>query len=315
MLIWQKIRGWKVRGVIPAILWSLSLLMTAAAPSEGHIIGSWKCENCVTDPQDVVVVENIAYVADGDGGLRVADVSDPKNPAIIASVDTLGYANGVAIAGNMAYLACGSYEKWNGLQVISVSDPESPVIIGSVDIPGSAYGVAVTGDTAYVASGWGGLQVIDVSDPKHPVIIGYASRVGYASDIDVMGDTVYVAAESSGLNLIDVSNLEKPVIISSVGNDAQGLTIAGGMAYLADDNEGFQVIDVSDPANPAIIGIVDYSCDANDLAVAGDTAYLACNFLSSIGGRWNGLKVIDVRGIRNPLLSLAMWERQVMFRV
>ena len=40
----------------------------------------------------VTVVGTTAYVADGDSGLQVIDVSNPASPQIIGSVDTPGYA-------------------------------------------------------------------------------------------------------------------------------------------------------------------------------------------------------------------------------
>ncbi len=62
-------------------------------------------------------------------------------PGILGSVDTPGFAWGVAVSGAVAYVGDGS----SGLQVIDVSDPGSPVILGSVDTRDSARGVAVRG--------------------------------------------------------------------------------------------------------------------------------------------------------------------------
>jgi hypothetical protein len=71
-------------------------------------------------------------------------------------VDTPGFALGVVVAGNHAYLADGL----SGLQVIDISDPTSPQAVGSVNTPGRARGVVVAGDHAYVADGRSGLQVL-----------------------------------------------------------------------------------------------------------------------------------------------------------
>ena len=77
------------------------------------------------------------------------DITNPASPQIVGSVDTPGYAYGVAVSGTYAYVAdCDS-----GLQVIDITNPASPQIVGSVDTPGSAYGVAVSGTHAYVADG------------------------------------------------------------------------------------------------------------------------------------------------------------------
>ena len=53
----------------------------------------------------VAIAGSIAYVADGDAGLRVIDVANPANPVEVGFYDTPGYALGVAIAGSTAYVA------------------------------------------------------------------------------------------------------------------------------------------------------------------------------------------------------------------
>jgi hypothetical protein len=53
----------------------------------------------------VVVRDGHAYVAAGDGGLRVVDISDPTSPIEIGYYDTPGWAQEVALADDYIYLA------------------------------------------------------------------------------------------------------------------------------------------------------------------------------------------------------------------
>ncbi len=71
----------------------------------------------------IQVTGNYAYVADGDGGLQVIDVSNPANPVRVGGYDTSGSALGVHVVGNYAYVA----DYGAGLQVIDVSNPANPV--------------------------------------------------------------------------------------------------------------------------------------------------------------------------------------------
>ena len=82
-------------------------------------------------------------------------MSDPANPVHRGGYDTPGSAEGVAVAGSLAYVA--DYE-W-GLQIIDVSDPANPVRRGGYDTPGYARGVAVAGSLAYIADHDSGLQI------------------------------------------------------------------------------------------------------------------------------------------------------------
>ncbi|MGB3219215.1 MAG: hypothetical protein WBD79_17590, partial [Anaerolineae bacterium] len=114
---------------------------------------------------DLVVANNVAYVAYGDSGLQIIDVSNPANPVRRGGYDTPGYARGVAVAGSLAYVA----DYYSGLQIIDVSNPANPVRRGGYDTPGYAWGVTVADSLVYVADSYRGLQIIDVSNPANPV--------------------------------------------------------------------------------------------------------------------------------------------------
>jgi len=227
-----------------------------------------------------------------DGNTKVLMYPDIGNTkAVIGSVDISwpGAAYGVAVSSTTAYVGAA----YSGFHVIDIKDPANPKIIGSIDTPGEANGVAVFGETAYVADWESGLQIIDVTDPANPKIIGSVDTPGEAKGVAVFGGTAYVADRDSGLQIIDVSNPAKPRIISSVDTPeyAVGIAISGNgtVAYVA-DFYSLQIIDVSDPTNPQIIGWT--TADAQDVAVAGATAYVA--------GFYNGLQIIDVNDPANP---------------
>jgi len=61
----------------------------------------------------VSVSGDYAYVADGSGGLRVIDVTDPANPTEVGYFDGAPFARGVTAAGAYAYVA----EKSDGVTV------------------------------------------------------------------------------------------------------------------------------------------------------------------------------------------------------
>ena len=95
----------------------------------------------------VVVQGNHAYVAAGENGLRVINVSNKSNPTEVAHYDTPGNACDVTVSGNYAYVADGS----SGVRIIDVSNPSSPIEVGAYIRRGFARSVAVQGNYAYVA--------------------------------------------------------------------------------------------------------------------------------------------------------------------
>jgi hypothetical protein len=181
---------------------------------------------------DVEVAGGLAYVADGDYGLRVIDVSNPTLPVEVGALDTPGEPNSVELVGDLVYLVDYGY----GLRVIDVSNPALPVEIGSIDTPQYPQDVEVVGDLAYLAAGYmSGLRVIDVSNPALPVEFGALDTVGIAVDIAVVGDLAYLADYQSGLRVIDVSNPAIPMEIGAIAppNDAVEVEVVGNLAYLA----------------------------------------------------------------------------------
>ncbi len=62
----------------------------------------------------VAISGSLAFVADGDDGLQVIDISDPESLQIIGSADTPGFARGVAITETYAYIA----DNYGGLLIL-----------------------------------------------------------------------------------------------------------------------------------------------------------------------------------------------------
>lgn len=115
---------------------------------------------------DVIVHGHTAYIADGVGGLVIADVTTPAAPAVLGRYATEGLVRDLIVVDGLAYLAAGS----QGLVIVDVSDPADPSFVGSIDTPGTAAGVDVEGERAYIAT-WNDTRVFDVSDPSNPSFI------------------------------------------------------------------------------------------------------------------------------------------------
>jgi hypothetical protein len=239
----------------------------------------------------VAIAGRYAYVADGNAGLQVIDISDPSDPITIATEDTSGTAWSVAIASRYAYVTDGNA----GLQVIDISDPSDPITIATEDTSDYARSVAIAGRYAYVADFDAGLQVIDISDPSDPVTIATEPTSGSAVGVAIAGRYAYVADGSAGLQVIDISDPSDPITIATedTSSSAVGVAIAGRYAYVADNTAGLQVIDISDPSDPITIATEDTSGFALGVAIAGRYAY--------VGDHSAGLQVINISDPSNPV--------------
>ena len=226
-----------------------------------------------------------AYLADGPGGLRVVDVTQPANPREISAVFPLDYVFGVAVADHRAYLAAAGA----GLLVADISHPASPVEVASLATPGYAYGVAMSGQTVYVADGWAGLLAVDVSRPSQPLQVGATATPGWAMNVTAVGSTLYLADALAGVRVIDASDRTRPTELGGLqypGNGhAQRVAAAGNLIFVADRMLGLEVVDVSNPVNPVLAGSYAPMPFASGVAAGGGYAYV---------GVGAGLEAVDV---------------------
>ena len=74
----------------------------------------------------------------------------------INSVDMPNNANGVAISGNYAYVAC----SWGGLQIVDIEFPGSAGIVSSLELPSVSWDVLVSDNMAYLVNSEGGLRIV-----------------------------------------------------------------------------------------------------------------------------------------------------------
>lgn len=115
---------------------------------------------------DVDPARQIAFVADGAGGLAAVDVSSPASPAVVGRVDFDGAAMMVQVVGDVAYVAASQA----GLVAVDISDPRALRVLSVTDTPGTALELAVSGGHAFVAD-WNDVRAFDVSDPAHPALL------------------------------------------------------------------------------------------------------------------------------------------------
>lgn len=184
---------------------------------------------------DVAISGKSAFVANGEEGLRVIDVSVGSNPHEVGFCDTPGRALGVALSGTFAYIADGEA----GLQIIDVEAGSSPELVGSFS-EGNVAAVAVVHDIAYLCGEE--LVIVDVSTPSNPVELGSLAGVR-CLDIAVDGIFAYLACDD-GVRVVDISTGSTPEVIGEPGDGIHfpifGIAVSRPFLYLA-AGDGLQI--------------------------------------------------------------------------
>ncbi|MDB9537592.1 DUF4347 domain-containing protein [Dolichospermum planctonicum CS-1226] len=214
-------------------------------------------------------------------------------PTLVGNYDTPGFAYGVQVVGNYAYVG-----DWNsGLQIIDISNPTTPTLKVTYDTYGTACGVQIVGNYAYVADYNSGLQIIDISNPTTPTLKGNYDTSGYTRGLQVVSNYAYVADYNSGLQIIDISNPSNPTLKGNYDTSDAAVTVqvVGNYAYVADYESGLQIIDISNPTTPTLKGNYDTSGYAFGVQVVGNYAYVADGY--------SGLQIIDISNPTTPTLK------------
>jgi hypothetical protein len=210
---------------------------------------------------------------------QLSDIQPVRFFAIVGELDTPGFADDVAVAGEVAYVADG---RENNLLVIDVRDGIQPELLhtGDRSLGEGPRSVALLGSRLYVgASEPARLYILDISNPRAPdfaadrdgdgladVILGIQDFSGdvlghFIEDIAVQGGRVYAISNTlnSGpatLYVVDVQDSTMPRLLSAAplpSADPTGVTVLGDVVYVAAEAAGLLVFDVRDPTAPLLL--------------------------------------------------------------
>ena len=152
------------------------------------------------DAADVVVVGKYAYVAAGQRGLRIIDVSNPAMPNEIGNLETLvSSTSRVAVQNGRAFVI--DY----GLRIIDVRNPAQPKWLGTSGLT-YARDVSVVGDLVFVPEG-GSVFLVDVSNPANSAKLDTCRTPGEAWSAVNSGFNLFVADQLGGVAILRVTGL------------------------------------------------------------------------------------------------------------
>jgi|GEM_PF-991867 len=228
-------------------------------------------------------VQALAFLADGSGGLRVIDVSDPRRPFEVTALTAYEFVQDLKLRGDFAFLAA----RGAGLRTVRVADLSSLGEVGALDTPGEARGLALAGEFAYVADHNRGLRIVAISEPARPAEAGLFDVPRVVRKVKVAGEHAFLADAERGFRIADVS---APRRMREIGHYDQGglvedFEIQGDLVFTTQAT-GLQAVDVTDPRNPVLVGEFRTRGPAAALHLAGNLAFVAM--------RESGLAIIDV---------------------
>ncbi len=225
---------------------------------------------------DVSLEGDYAYVAQGENGMRIVDLSTLSTPV---NHGQLGYANtetcGVEKQGNFVYECQGN----DGMFLVDITNPDF-ILPGGMVTSVDYADIAMHQNIACLADRNRGLVTQDISDPASPVELD-ATNIGGAGDLflDSGFNRVYVLSDSPSATLF-IYDIETPASIQKLGsmvvNNARKIVADDGIAYIAAGSRGLVTIDVTPPDIPAFLNENNSGVGtAVSVAKSGNYAYVA----------------------------------------
>ena len=250
----------------------------------------------------VAVLGTNAYVANGNSGLMIFNISNPTQPFRVGSL-AIGNSDRLVVQASgvnvFAYVSTGG-----ALAVVDVSNPTTPVLRGmtaAITQSWEMHSLALLSSRIFLADGYGNLQAVDVSNPTAPTALGSVSSDGPSAVASANG-LIYTWG-SLGLQIYNFPGGQANRVGFSSASMAlsQGNTFAvlGGVGLCTGGESGFRVYDVSTPSNPTYRGA--YGASAGYYlgeAISGNAAFLVTQN--------SGLKIINVSNAAAPVLLFSV---------
>ncbi len=227
---------------------SLLVEKSTAHPEYPWIIGSY---DTPYRAYDVEIVGNLAYIADGNSGIQVIDISNPSAPTFKEWYGTPGHGYGVKIVGDLVYVADGSA----GLSIFDAYE-SSPT--PTIQYSQPTYQVTEDGSTATLTLNRTG--DLSNSSTVQVEITGGTATGGVDYDNSNFPQTVTFAANETS-KTIDITIYDDNEVEGT--ENVQFNLIAGDNAILGSQNTAiFEVLDKKITLGYADV-VVDYFNSGN----------------------------------------------------
>ncbi|MCK5832354.1 hypothetical protein KAH81_01655 [bacterium] len=235
-----------------------------------------------TSPEDIVVSENRAYIANSSGGLQILDISDPGHIYELGYLFLPGNATGVCLLNDYIGVACSD----SAFRILSVEDPSAISVVGIYESESGVYRCEARGDTIFLNGE--SFTILDASNPTLPSLTGEFTTVFDYSGFDISGNLAYLAEKNYGLSVVDLSDPTAPLSIGhyyALEEFFRGVcTDRWGRVYLAANSGVFAMEWIDDSLRE--IGYWESPDPVHDITIDGIFAFIACGH--------SGMRVLDI---------------------
>ena len=223
----------------------------------------------LVQPSLTYVLDDYAYVVDGQGGLKIIDISTPES-AFVAKTLNMGYIHNVCAANGYVYVG-----DTDTMQIWDVDPLESAHFVNTMELPGTYWDMEVANGYVFIAHTSSGVYILDVDPPESLSMLKVLTTIeGGAWGLDYADGYLYVV-NNSYLEIFDVDPPASAYRVWSLelGESSRRIEYADGYAYLCNSN-GMTIVDVDPLTSSHAVRTIETSGEVGDVSVSGGYAYL-----------------------------------------
>jgi len=200
---------------------------------------------------EIDVVDNYAYIANGVGGFDIVDITNPENVQWVSHIP-FGNALGVTVSGNYAYVS-NYYNGGNNLNVVNITNKSAPFLQGTISVSSVSSGIKYLNDFIFLGDRFRGMAVINVSNKSAPTLSSYIYTPEASNKLVIYGNYSFIANINS-MQVINISNPLNPSFSADyyntgVQDSIVDLAINQDYIYLV-GNTGLDVVRIRDSSVP-----------------------------------------------------------------
>jgi hypothetical protein len=267
---------------------------------EGEFGGFREISSVVLSADGTKVFVGDRFITSNIGGFKILDISDPKNPILMSSVDIRSYDIAVSSDEKTAFIAD---EASASLKIVDISDKARVKLINSVPLSLYPYKIVISSDDkmVFLGSSYGKLAAVDVSNLSKPIVVGYTEEGFYTANLAISADNtrLFSTHYADGLKIINVADATNPYIEASVPLYLHDVSVSKDdtKVFFVNYSSGLQILDISDLSNVSIVGEAYTGASYNYiLQVSSDEskAFIVSSYID--------VNMIDMRDKTNPIL-------------
>jgi hypothetical protein len=209
-----------------------------------------------------------AFLADGQKGLEIINISNPKTPSLTSNYSTGGFVWEVIVdtisSNKYAFLS----DEDKGLIILNVTSPSAPVPDTVFSYPGGVNSSCYKNGYLYAALRQGVVKIINASSlPDSVFEAGTYTPQNTVEHIEISGTTAYLLEGTSGVEIVSIANPLTPVFLSiyNTPGTCSDLKIGGDIAYIADGTSGVCAVNIGNPSRPELLSTENTESDVRGI--------------------------------------------------